>query len=65
MNNKVDIKDKYALTLEEAAIYFNIGINKIRELTKVPDIKYVIKIGSKTLIKRELFEKYLDNCIKL
>ena len=30
MRNDVPIADKALLTLEEAAMYFNIGMNKIR-----------------------------------
>ena len=33
MRNEVPISDKALLTLEEAAEYFNIGMNKLRELT--------------------------------
>ena len=33
MRTEVPISDKALLTLEEAAEYFNIGMNKLRELT--------------------------------
>lgn len=59
MNKNVPIADKALLTLEEAAMYFNIGMNKIRELTAGDHCPYVLWNGSKRLIKRETFKEYL------
>ena len=59
MNKNVPIGDKALLTLEEAAMYFNIGMNKIRELTADDHCPYVLWNGSKRLIKRETFKEYL------
>jgi len=56
---EVQIKDKVTLSIEEAAAYSGIGVNKIRELTKSPFCDFIICIGQKTLIKRELFEDYI------
>ena len=59
MNKNVPIADKALLSLEEAAMYFNIGMNKIRELTADDHCPYVLWNGSKRLIKRETFKEYL------
>ena len=63
MENKntkdVAIADKALLTLEEAAKYFNIGINKLRFMTNEENCPYVVWNGSKRLIKRKPFEEYL------
>lgn len=63
MENKnikdVAISDKALLTLEEAAKYFNIGINKLRIMTNEENCPYVVWNGSKRLIKRKPFEEYL------
>ena len=63
MKNKnikaVAIADKALLTLEEAAKYFNIGINKLRIMTNEENCPYVVWNGSKRLIKRKPFEEYL------
>lgn len=56
----VPVWEKANLSLEEAAAYFNIGINKIRELTNPDDCKFVLWVGNKRLIKRKQFEKYID-----
>jgi len=51
----VPIWEKANLTIEEAAAYFGIGTNKLR------DCGFVIWIGTKRLIKRKKFEKYLED----
>ena len=62
---QVEIKDKLNLTIEEAAAYSNIGINKIDEMAKQPNCPFVLYIGRKKLIKRREFEKYLSTAIEL
>ena len=55
----VPIWYKVSLTVEEAAEYSNIGVNRIRELCKEPMTKFSFKVGKKVLIKREAFDEYL------
>ena len=57
--NEVPIWEKTNLTLEEAAAYFNIGQNKLRELTNDKNCGFVIWVGTKRLIKRLKLEEYL------
>lgn len=59
-NIEVPISQKYNLTLEEAAEYFNIGTNKLREITDENKSSMVIMVGTKRLIKRKKMEEYLD-----
>ena len=56
----VPIWEKYALTIAEAARYFGVGENRIRELIKEPGCAYVLYVGKKALIKRKEFEKELS-----
>ena len=65
MKNEVPIWEKANLTIEEAAAYFGIGMNKLRELTEDENCKFVLYIGSKRLIKRQMFEKYLEQAYSL
>lgn len=58
-NNGVPIWHKASLTVEEAAEYSNIGVNRIRDLCKDPVTKFSFKVGKKVLIKREAFDEYL------
>ena len=60
MKNEVPIWEKSNLTLEEAAGYFGIGINKLRQLTNDSNCEFVLWCGSKRLIKRKKFEEYLS-----
>lgn len=62
---EVPIKDKLNLTIEEAAAYSNIGICKINELAKDPKCPFVLYVGRKKLIKRTVFEKYINNALEL
>ncbi len=59
MKYEVPIWEKYCLTLDEAADYFGIGINKLREMTDEPNCQFVIFNGSKRLIKRRKLEENL------
>ncbi len=62
---EVPIWEKSNLTLEEAAAYSGIGINKLRELTNDERCKFVLWVGSKRLIKRRLLDQYTDQCYSL
>lgn len=62
-NSKVEripIYRKMALTIREAAAYSNIGINKIDELLKQPGCPFVLYIGTRKLVKRKEFEKFIS-----
>lgn len=58
--NNIPVWEKPTLTLEEAAPYFNIGIHRLRELTDEPGCKFVLFVGKKRLIKRKLFEAFIE-----
>ena len=49
---QIPIWEKSNLTLEEAAAYSGIGINKLRQLTDDDNCEFVLWIGTKRLIKR-------------
>lgn len=59
MERTLSIAEKSLLTLEEAAEYFNIGINKLRVMTNDENCPYVLWNGNKRLIKRKPLEEYL------
>lgn len=65
MKKEVPISEKVLLTIEEAGAYSNIGINRIAEMAKEPNCSFVLYVGSKKLIKRREFEKYLENSIEI
>lgn len=57
---EVPIWEKANLTLEEAAAYSGIGINKLQELTNDEDCKFVLWVGNKRLVKRRLFDLFIE-----
>ena len=60
MKHEVPIWEKSNLTLEEAAAYSGIGINKLREITNERGCNFVLFVGTKRLIKRRLLDAYLE-----
>ena len=60
MKYEVPIYEKSNLTLEEAAAYFTIGVNKLRQLTDDDKCPFVLWVGSKRLIKRKKMDEYLS-----
>ena len=66
MNKKeVPIWEKSNLTLEEAAAYSGIGINKLRDLSNREDCEFVLWVGSKRLIQRRLLDEFLERCFSI
>lgn len=60
--NEVPIWQKWTLVVEEAAAYFRIGENKLRNLiNENQDADWLIWNGNRPQIKRVKFENYLDN----
>ena len=64
-NMNIPIWEKAMLTKQEAALYSNIGINKLEEMLKVPNCPFVLYVGKKKLIKRREFEEYLSEQIEI
>ena len=65
MKCEVPVWEKANLTLEEAAAYSGIGINKLRELSDSDDCKFVLWVGSKRLLKRRSLERYLEQAYSI
>lgn len=57
---EVPIWEKSNLTLEEAAAYSGIGINKLRQMTDDENCEFVLWIGNKRLIKRRKLDGYIE-----
>lgn len=62
---KVPVWEKVNLSMEEAASYFGIGINKLREMTNEDNCPFVLWNGSKRMIKRKAFEKFLETAYSI
>ena len=58
---EIPIWEKYALSIDEAALYFRIGENAIRRIiSENQDANFWFMIGNRKLIKRVLFEEYMN-----
>lgn len=62
---EVPIWEKSNLSLEEAAAYSGIGINKLCDLTNDQNCRFVLWVGSKRLIKRRLFDQYIEQAYSI
>ena len=63
-NTKLSIAfyERYLMTVDEAAVYFHIGYKKMRSLIKeYPGAKWILYSGNRIMVKREQFEKWLNN----
>ena len=53
---------QYTLSIEEAAAYFRIGETKLRQLIHDnPDADFILRNGNRVQIKREIFERLIDD----
>lgn len=58
----IPLWQKYNLTIQEASAYFGIGESKLRRIVgDNPDADYLLVNGIKVLIKRKLFEEFIDS----
>lgn len=60
MKSNIPIWEKSNLTIEEASAYSGIGVHKLRELAKEEDSNFVLWVGTKCLIKRVLFDRFIE-----
>lgn len=58
---EIPVWEKYTLSIEEAAVYFRIGENKLRRLiNENPDADYILWNRTRAQIKRKKFEVVID-----
>ena len=59
---EIPVSEKYVLSLEEASLYFHIGINRLRRMVNEhKDADWVLWIQTHAAIKRKKFEQYIDS----
>lgn len=62
---EVPIWERSLLTINEAADYTGIGINKLRRLSEKRNSNLVIWVGSRRMFKRRKLDEYLDNAVSI
>ena len=61
MSVEMPFWEKYTLTIREAAEYFHIGEKKMRRIAEENiDSDFVVMNGNRAMIKRKIFEQYID-----
>ena len=63
--NEVPLWHKTLLTLEEAAEYTGLGLQKLRDISDLDECKFVLWNGRKRLFKRVKLEEYLEKVFSL
>ena len=59
-DNNIPVKDKFLLTFTEAAMYFGIGENKLRNMASLEkNPSWILYNGQRLLVKRVRLEKIL------
>ena len=64
-NINVPISQKLNLTIKEASIYSNIGINKIDSMLRAPNCSFVLYVENKKLVKRKEFEEFIARTLSI
>lgn len=57
----VPIPEKFLLTIKEASAYFNLGVKQLRKLAEENMTGFSIRNGSRYMIIRSKFEKFLED----
>ena len=58
---EIPIWEKYTLTIREAAEYFKKKKKKMRQIVDENyNANFILMVGNRAMIKRKLFEQYID-----
>lgn len=62
MKPTIPVWQKFTLTIEEAAAYFRIGENKLRQImSENRNADFILWNGNRPQIKRQKFEEFVNN----
>ena len=64
-HEEVNLWEKSNLTLEEAAAYSGIGINKLRKMSDDQRCPFVLWNGTRRLIKRRKLDEYIEKAYSI
>ena len=62
---EIPIWEKRNLTVDEAAAYSGIGMNKLRDLSDKETCPFVLWVGTKRLIKRRKLDEYIEKAYSI
>jgi len=59
-------ENKFCLTLEEASVYFNVGVKRLARLLDSPEgANLTLMVGVKRLVKRQKMEAFLEKAMSV
>ena len=61
----IPIWEKTLLTVDEASAYSGLGVKRIKAISNDDHCNFVLWAGNKRLIKRKLFDEYLDKVFSI
>lgn len=59
-NDRINLSDKYVLSIKEASEYFGIRDKKLRRILYEHFDDLALQNGAKLMVKRKAFEKFID-----
>lgn len=59
--DSMSLDKKLCLTIPEAAAYSGIGSGTIESLLKEPDCPFLLMVGTRRYVKRQVFEEYINS----
>lgn len=60
--NELQPNEKIGLSINEAAEYASIGHNRLRQIIEDnPSLDFILRKGKQIIIKRSLFEMWINN----
>ena len=62
---EIPLYEKPFLSIEEASVYTGIGRDKLYALTNPEDCPFVLWIGNRRMIKRRVFDEYIEKCYSI
>ena len=62
---EIPIWERSNWTVEEAAAYSGIGMNKLRDLSDKETCPFVLWVGTKRLIKRRKLDEYIEKAYSI
>ena len=65
VRTEMPIHQKCLLTLEEAAEYTGLGVNKLRSISNEEDCTFVLWNGKKRMFKRTRLDAYLNEAYSI
>lgn len=65
LETEIPLWHKLTLSIDEAVIYSGIGKAKLYEMTNKEDCPFVLWIGNRRVVKRRVFDEYIEKSFSI